>query len=138
MRINGIGNVSFGKVYAVIGTNKQLENLKKSTSNFQEKDRLSVMRATELYKNNPIVGGFCTESVSEGKEIDFYVTGKNVHDVRFMEFGWGSINGVSRHISSAYTIKDDKEAADYFNKRIQLDWRNDKRKQKSKNTQAAN
>ena len=52
-----------------------------------------------------------------------------------MEFGWGSINGVSRHIDSAYTIQDDKKAADYFNKKIQLDWKNDK---ESKNAQAAN
>lgn len=135
MRINSINNLSFGKVYAVIGTKKQLENLEKSTSSFQEKEKLSVMRATELYENSPVAGGLCSKAVKEGKEVDFYVTGKNVHDVRFMEFGWGSINGVSRHIDSAYTIQDDKKAADYFNKKIQLDWKNDK---ESKNAQAAN
>lgn len=135
MRINSINNMSFGKVYAVIGTKKQLENLEKSTSSFQEKEKLSVMRATELYENSPVAGGLCTKAVKEGREVDFYVTGKNILDVRFMEFGWGSINGVSRHIDSAYTIQDDKKAADYFNKKIQLDWKNDK---ESKNAQAAN
>jgi len=108
MRVNNISNnLSFGKVYACAGTKEQINELKDIIQS--SKGNGMVYNATDLYINRE-GDGLCTQAARQGKEIAFVVAGKKDTDkVSFMESGWSSINGISRHLDRFIELTDVKK-----------------------------
>lgn len=111
MRVNSINsNVSFGKVFALAGTFKQIERVGKKIKEYPG-DVVMLKDATELYKGSN-TDGFCSKAVRQGKELAFVITGKKDTDkVRFMEQGWGSMNGISHRLEAFLNITNVDKAA---------------------------
>lgn len=103
MRVNNISNnVNFGKIYAVAGTRKQADKLKKIIE--KSYGNGMYIDATNLYKNR-IGKGLCTQAANRGKKIGFVVTGKaDTNKVRFMESGLSTINGISQNIDEFISL----------------------------------
>ena len=97
MKINSFSNnANFGKVFAVAGSKEKIKELKNALT--KQGKKMVVMPATDLYVGR-CEDGLCTKAANSGKEVAFFVTGKDIEKVRFMESGWGSRNGVSHNIS---------------------------------------
>ena len=96
MKISNINSsASFGRVYAVAGQKQKITKLKEI---LEKSDGNSlVLDATDIYVRNQ-GNGLCTKSAKRGKKIAFVITGKDIDRACFMESGWGSVNGISRHI----------------------------------------
>lgn len=105
MNITPISNVNFGRVIAVAGTKKQVENLKESLSQSgcQETKDYLFDNATSLYVDRPAKGPL-SKAANEGKEIVLITTGEDVSKVMFMDRGWTSVNGISQHISDFFDV----------------------------------
>lgn len=106
-----IENISkqYPGVFAVAGTKEQINQLRNIVS--KSKGNGYFMEATSLYTNRK-GSGLCTDAAKSGKEVAFVVTGKEATDnVSFMNYGWSSINGVSRHIDRFVELTDVKEQA---------------------------
>ena len=104
MRINSIKNsLNFGRVYAIAGTNKNMQELLKELE--PAGNKLIKIYATDLYQGR-IEDGECTRAAKSGKEIYFVVAGKeDIENIRFMESGWGSVNGISNHITDFIMLR---------------------------------
>ena len=56
--------------------------------------------------------GLCARAAKQGDEICFIITGKEDMDkVKYMQYGWGSTHGVSKHITDFIKLDDIKKAA---------------------------
>lgn len=110
MKVNSINNsINFGRVFAVAGSKENMQKLGQELG--LERKNIIALPATDLYVNSN-TEGLCAKAVKDGNEIYFIITGKKDTDnVRFMESGWGSINGVSRHITDFIKLNDIKKAA---------------------------
>ena len=100
-----VNPISFGKVYALYGTNKQILDTYNGICNDLDKNSsIRYIDATQIYqKNNG--KGLLTKVAHNGKDVAFVVTGKSDNEkIRFMEFGWTSINGISQHICKAFNV----------------------------------
>lgn len=108
MRVNNISNhTSFGRVYACAGTKEQMNELQNIVN--KSKGNGMFISATDLYVNRA-GNGLCTQAAHQGKEIAFVVAGKeDTNKVSFMEFGWSSVNGISRHIDRFIELTDVKK-----------------------------
>lgn len=124
MKITPLSNVNFSKVYAVSATSEQMDELYNATFDERRNEKLIIQDATDIYK---VAKGddFCVNSVKEGKEVAFFITGKNVDDVMFMKNGWNSVIGIAKHIFETYKIGDVKEAISYFKNKTKKDWQED-------------
>lgn len=131
MKIGNLSNINFKSVYAVSGSKEQIVNLHNNLLSELNEEKALLLLATDIYEGSK-GNGFCSKSVRDGKEVSFFVTGKNIKDVLFMHHGWGSLNGISQHIDNCYEIKDDKKAADYFKTVAQKDWKKDNKDNKDK------
>ena len=118
MRISNISNnINFGRVYAVAGTKEQVDELKSIVNN--SKGEGFFLSATHLYKDRNGEGA-CTNAAREGKEIAFVVAGKeDVEKVSFFAPGWGSINGISKHIDRFIELNNVKLQAKAIQKAMQ-------------------
>lgn len=104
MRVGNISNVSFGKVIAVSG---DMETTKRFTDEISktEGDYL-ILSATEIYKRNGEEKGLCSKAVQTGSEVTFVITGdEDVKKASMMLPGWGSVNGISKHLSKFFDLK---------------------------------
>jgi len=115
MRVNNLNsNFSFGKVFAVAGTNRDINKLE----NIIEKapGDVLILDATDLYKITN-TNGKCSEAVKQGKTVDFFVTGKeDRYKVLMMESGWSTLSGVSQHIGEFIDINDIQSTAEKIKK----------------------
>ena len=101
MNIGKVSSLSFSRVIAAAGSKDDINSLKEGLDNagFKEGREYCMDDATLLYKENH-TGGLCDQAVNQkGQDVVFITTGKNVDDVKFMQHVWGSLNGISKHIS---------------------------------------
>ena len=71
--------------------------------------KATILDATELYTQG-LTNGLCNEAASQGKKINFVVTGKEATDkVSFMDYGWSSLNGISKRIQKFISLDNVKE-----------------------------
>ena len=76
MRVISINNsVNFGKVFAVAGTKNKIKQLKDTLT--EQGRKLVVMPATDLYAGK-YGSGLCANAANSGKEVAFFVTGKDI------------------------------------------------------------
>lgn len=112
MRVNNISsNASFGKVFAVAGTYKQIERVGEMVKKYPG-DVIVMKDATDLYIGSNTMG-LCSNAVRQGKELAFFVTGKKDTDkVKYMaERGWSSMRAVSNQLDEFLNIKNVARAA---------------------------
>ena len=111
MKINPINNnFNFGRVFAVAGNKEDMQKLDRELETKQNK--MISMPVTDLYVNRT-GEGLCTQAAKSGDEIRFIITGKkDMDNVCFMEWGWGSANGISHHITDFIKLDNIKEAAE--------------------------
>ena len=104
MKINNISNAqSFGKVYAIAGSDAEIEKLKRKA--FKAEGDLIVFDATDLYTDSPMTSGFCSGAAHNEESIAIFVTGKEDTDnVRAMRPGWDSLNAITQHIFYFYNL----------------------------------
>ena len=115
MKVDNISNkISFGRVYACAGTKEQINQLKTVVE--RAKGSGIFFDATDIYVNR-VGSGLCTDAAHNGKEIAFVIAGKkDVDNVMFMRQGWGSINGISKHIDRFIELVDVKKQAQAIKK----------------------
>ena len=110
MKVNSINNsLNFGRVFAVTGSKENMQKLGQELE--LEHKNMIVMPATDLYvgKNTKRL---CARAAKQGDEICFIITGKEDMDkVKYMQYGWGSTHGVSKHITDFIKLDDIKKAA---------------------------
>ncbi len=117
MKVSNINSqTSFGRVYAVAGSQEQLNELKNRIKN--NKGELIVLQSTSLYNDKYCRAyGQCADAVKEGNEIAFFVTGKKDNKkIRYMESGWSSLTGISRHIDRFIQLGDIESTAKKISK----------------------
>ena len=125
MKITNFNSTNFGKVYALYGTKKQvIDTCRTVCKDLEHKNSsLDILDATHIYQVNR-GNGVLTKAAHEGKEVYFLVTGKEDCDkLRFMQFGWGSINGVSHHINKGVDLDkvEEKDLEEIKNSALDLD-----------------
>lgn len=101
-----ISPISFGKVYALYGSKKQIADTCSGIRHdlAHKNSSITILDATDIYQNNR-GGGILTQAAHDGKDICFVVTGKeDCEKVSFMDYGWSTINGVSRHIYKGFDL----------------------------------
>lgn len=115
MKVSGVSsNMNFGRVYAVAGSQDQINQLHKIVRRTSGKG--CFLYATDIYKNS-YGDGMCARAVREGKEVAFVVAGKKDYEnVMFMKPGWGSINGVSHHLDRFIDLVDVRKQANAIQK----------------------
>lgn len=106
MKISNLNSMNFGKVYALYGTKQQVTSTCRQICNdiAYKNPSIEILNATDVYQNNR-GNGILTKAAHEGKSVCFVVTGKEDCDkLRYMQHGWGSINGVSQHIDKGIDL----------------------------------
>ena len=111
----------YDSVYALAGTPEQLEDLQRILKN--TKGVANYSNATHLYQGRK-TNGLCSKAVQDGKEIAFVVTGKeNNRNISFMEFGWSSINAISRRIEKFISLENVPEQAKAIQEAMEYDYK---------------
>lgn len=106
MKINSIPTIRFSSIYAISAKRDVMEGISKKCDNCPS-DSLKFMSATDLYKNNSDGDGFCRRAVKGGDEVAFLVVGEeDCGRVRFMDSGYGTLNGISQHLEEGYEVDD--------------------------------
>lgn len=93
---NSMNNVNFGKVYAIAGTDKQMEKLRKCYANTSS-DYLYL----EPKKSNPnfIQKLFKPDSSKNLKRIALIVVGKkDIENISNNKKGWRSLKEICKHV----------------------------------------
>ena len=124
MNIGKVSSLSFSRVIAAAGSKDDINSLKEWLDNagFKEGREYCMDDATLLYKENH-TGGLCDQAVNQkGQDVVFITTGKNVDDVKFMQHGWGSLNGISKHISDFADLA--TVSVNSIVKKVRLDFKN--------------
>lgn len=115
----------YDSVYAVAGSSEQIEELKGIL--VKTKGYVDISDATDLYKGAP-TRGLCSQAVKEGKEIAFVVTGKeNNKNLSFMQFGWTSINAISRRLQRFVELKNIPEQAKTIQEAMEYDYKKEQK-----------
>ena len=97
----------YDSVYAVSGTEQQIEEMKKIIK--KTNGKATILDATELYTQG-LTNGLCNAAASQGKKINFVITGKEATDkVSFMDYGWSSLNGISKRIQKFISLDNVKD-----------------------------
>ncbi|MBQ8886350.1 MAG: hypothetical protein IJY61_01435 [Candidatus Gastranaerophilales bacterium] len=110
----------YDSVYAVAGTSEQLDKLEAIIS--KTKGKAIILDATDLYTQGKTTG-LCANAAAEGKEISFVVTGKEAcNNVSFMQFGWTSIQGISRRIQRFIDLRNTEEQVKTIQEAIEYDY----------------
>ena len=111
----------YDSVYAVAGTKEQLSKLNDIISN--SKGKAIVLDATDLYKQGK-TDGLCAKAVSEGKKVSFIVTGMDsCKNISHMQFGWSSINGISRRLQRFIDLRNTEEQAKTIQEAMEYDYK---------------
>lgn len=119
-RIKSVDRI-YDSVYAVAGTKDQISELQNIFS--KTTGQVMVMSATDLYTQGRTTG-LCTDAASKGKEIAFVVTGKKSCDnVSFMNFGWSSLQGISKRIQSFINLENVKEQTKQIQEAMEYDYK---------------
>lgn len=110
----------YSSVYAVAGTSEQIEELNKIIA--KTRGYATSMDATHLYKGS-FSDGQCAKAANEGKEIAFIVTGKAANRaLSFMDYGWSSVNGVSKRLQKFISLDDVKTQAKQIQEAMEYDF----------------
>ena len=95
------------KVFAVVGTPIQLENMTNTLNSSEGK--VSIHNATSLYIGNNSKSQY-TNAVQQGKKVAFLVTGKEATDnIEYMKYGWTSLLFISKKIERFISLSDDNK-----------------------------
>lgn len=125
MKISNLNSMNFGKVYALYGTKQQVTSTCRQICNdiASKNPSIEILNATNIYQNNR-GNGVLTKAAHEGKSVCFVITGKEDCDkLRFMQHGWGSVNGVSHHIDKGIDLDkiSKKEISEIKNSALDVD-----------------
>ena len=111
----------YAQVYAVAGTPEQIHELRGIIARTQ--GYATCLDATDLYKGG-YSSGECGKAANEGKEIAFVVTGKQANKaLSFMDYGWSSINGVSKRLQRFISLDNVKEQAKQIQEAMEYDYK---------------
>lgn len=101
-----ISPISFGKVYALYGSKKQIADTCCGIRHdlAHKNSSITILDATDIYQNNR-GRGILTQAAHNGKDVCFVVTGKeDCKKISFMDYGWSTINGISQHIYKGFDL----------------------------------
>ena len=111
----------YSSVYAVAGTSEQIHELRGIIARTQ--GYATCLDATDLYKGG-YSSGQCGKAANEGKEIAFVVTGKQANKaLSFMDYGWSSVNGVSKRLQRFISLDNVKEQAKQIQEAMEYDYK---------------
>ena len=109
------------KIVWIDGSQEQIEELRKIIAKTQGHAYFSY--ATDLYKGSS-TRGLCNQAVRDGKEVAFFVTGKENNDkLSFMQQGWTSINAISRRLQRFMDLKNIPEQAKTIQEAMEYDYK---------------
>lgn len=99
-----VQNVSFGRVFAVTGTQEQTDLLKYKMGQSIKKGNVMMFDVTQNFVRSRS-DGVLGSAVRNGDSAVVYVTGNDVKKVKNLEKGWNNIDGVLSHISEHINLK---------------------------------
>ena len=114
MKINNINNVNFKSVYGLYGTAKHISKIYTEILKTNQNHNILFLSATDEYVSSKNQDSILSKEAKNGKEVAFFITGeKDSAKARFMESGYGSINGISQHLDKVFDadniLEDEKE-----------------------------
>lgn len=111
----------YAQVYAIAGTPEQIHELRSIIAKTQ--GYATCLDATDLYKGSHS-DGQCAKAANEGKEIAFVVTGKASNKaLSFMDYGWSTLNGVSKRLQRFISLDNVKEQAKQIQEAMEYDFK---------------